>query len=57
VGPFTDSLAAPGTPLSGHVVGVERPACVIALSPYDPTRRDLHVLLAKLDRTTRRLAA
>jgi dimethylglycine dehydrogenase len=29
------ALAAPGTPLSVHVVGVERPARVIAPSPYD----------------------
>ncbi len=29
--------AAPGTALSVHVVGVERPATVIAPSPYDPS--------------------
>ena len=28
--------AAPGTALSTHIVGVERPATVIASSPYDP---------------------
>jgi dimethylglycine dehydrogenase len=28
--------AAEGTALSVHVVGVERPATVIAASPYDP---------------------
>ena len=28
--------AQPGTELSVHVVGVERPARVIAPSPYDP---------------------
>jgi dimethylglycine dehydrogenase len=30
------ALAKPGTALSVHVVGVERPAKVIAPSPYDP---------------------
>jgi dimethylglycine dehydrogenase len=30
-------LAAPGTDLSVHVVGVERTARVVAPSPYDPT--------------------
>lgn len=29
-------MAAPGTELSVHVVGIERPARVIAPSPYDP---------------------
>ena len=32
-------MAAPGTALSVHVVGVERPARVIAPSPYDPEGR------------------
>lgn len=31
------ALTAPGTELSVHVVGVERPAKVIGASPYDPT--------------------
>ena len=30
-------LAAPGTELSTHIVGVERAARVVAPSPYDPT--------------------
>ena len=30
-------LAAEGTELSVHIVGVERPAKVIAPSPYDPS--------------------
>jgi dimethylglycine dehydrogenase len=29
-------LANPGTELSVHIVGVERPCRVIAASPYDP---------------------
>lgn len=29
-------LAAEGTALSVHIVGVERPACIIPASPYDP---------------------
>ncbi|WP_192249007.1 GcvT family protein [Mesorhizobium silamurunense] len=31
-----DDFAEEGTELSVHIVGVERPACVIAVSPYDP---------------------
>ncbi|RUX26323.1 FAD-dependent oxidoreductase [Mesorhizobium sp. M2A.F.Ca.ET.042.01.1.1] len=31
-----DGFAGEGTELSVHIVGVERPACVIAASPYDP---------------------
>jgi dimethylglycine dehydrogenase len=29
-------LAAEGTELSVHIVGAERPATVVATSPYDP---------------------
>ncbi|TIR64166.1 MAG: hypothetical protein E5X15_32630, partial [Mesorhizobium sp.] len=31
-----DDFAGEGTQLSVHIVGVERPARVIAASPYDP---------------------
>src|SRR5437773_8362116 len=34
-----DGFAEEGTALSVHIVGVERPARVIAASPYDPEGR------------------
>ena len=34
-----DDFAGEGTDLSVHIVGVERPARVIAASPYDPDRK------------------
>lgn len=39
-------LTAPGTALSVHLVGVERPANVIAASPYDPQGNAMRTAIA-----------